>query len=67
MHAIVIRANIHDPVEAKRGLDEEILPRMKDASGPESPWRVWEKSSALIFQPYLRYAGRSGAGTILCC
>ena len=33
MHAIVIRANIHNPVEAKRGLDEEILPMMKDASG----------------------------------
>ena len=29
MHAIVIHANIHDPVEAKRGLDEDVIPMMK--------------------------------------
>ena len=33
MHAIVIHANIHDPVEAKRGLDEDLIPTMKNAPG----------------------------------
>ena len=33
MHAIVIHANIHDPVEAKRGLDEDVIPMMKNAPG----------------------------------
>jgi len=33
MHAIVIHANIHDQAEAKRGLDEEVIPMMKGAPG----------------------------------
>ena len=33
MHAIVIHPNIHDPVEAKRGHDEDVLPMMKNAPG----------------------------------
>ena len=33
MHATVVRADIHDRAEAKRGLDEEILPMMKGAPG----------------------------------
>jgi hypothetical protein len=33
MHAIVIHANISDLSEAKRGLDEEVLPMMKGAPG----------------------------------
>ena len=33
MHAIVTHANIHDPAEAKRGLDEDVIPLMKDAPG----------------------------------
>ncbi len=33
MHAIVIHANISDLVEAKRGLDEEVVPMMKQAPG----------------------------------
>jgi hypothetical protein len=33
MHAIVIHANIHDPAEAKRGLDETVLPMIKNAPG----------------------------------
>ena len=39
MHAIVIHANIADLAEAKRGLDEEVIPMMKGASvswGPTS-------------------------------
>ena len=33
MHAIVIHANVSDVAEAKRGLDEEIIPMMKGAPG----------------------------------
>ena len=33
MHAIVIHANISDRAEAKRGLDEEVIPMMKGAPG----------------------------------
>ena len=33
MHAIVIHANISDLAEAKRGLDEEVIPMMKGAPG----------------------------------
>ena len=33
MHAIVIHANIHDPAEAKRGLDEDVIPTIKHAPG----------------------------------
>jgi hypothetical protein len=33
MHAIVIHANISDLAEAKRGLNEEVLPMMKGAPG----------------------------------
>lgn len=33
MHAIVIHANIHDPAEAKRGLDENVVPMIKHAPG----------------------------------
>jgi microsomal dipeptidase-like Zn-dependent dipeptidase len=33
MHAIVIHANIHDPAEARRGLDEEVIPMIKKARG----------------------------------
>lgn len=33
MHAIVIRADISDIAEAKRGLSEEVIPNMKGAPG----------------------------------
>ena len=33
MHAIVIHANISDLAEAKRGLNEEVIPMMKGALG----------------------------------
>ena len=33
MHAIVIHANIHDPAEAKRGLEEDVVPMIKNAPG----------------------------------
>jgi hypothetical protein len=33
MHAIVIHANITDQAEAKRGLDEDVIPMMKGAPG----------------------------------
>ncbi len=33
MHAIVIHANIHDQAEAKRGLEQEVIPMMKGAPG----------------------------------
>jgi hypothetical protein len=33
MHAIVIHANIHDPAEAKRGLDADVLPMIRNAPG----------------------------------
>ena len=33
MHAIVIHSNVTDPVEAKRGPDEEVMPFMKAAPG----------------------------------
>jgi hypothetical protein len=33
MHAIVIHANIHDPAEAKRGLDADVIPMIKNAPG----------------------------------
>ena len=33
MHAIVIHANISDLAEAKRGLDEQVIPMMKGAPG----------------------------------
>ena len=33
MHATVIHANISDLAEAKRGLKEEVIPRMKGAPG----------------------------------
>lgn len=33
MHATVAHVNIRDRAEAKRGLDEEILPMIKDAPG----------------------------------
>jgi hypothetical protein len=33
MHAIVIHANIHDPEEAKRGLDEDVIPMVRNAPG----------------------------------
>ena len=33
MHARVIHANIADLAEAKRGLNEEVLPRIKGAPG----------------------------------
>ena len=33
MHAIVIHANISDLAEAKRGLDEEVIPMIKGAPG----------------------------------
>ena len=33
MHAVVIHANIHDPAEAKRGLDESAIPILKGAPG----------------------------------
>lgn len=33
MHALVVHANINDLTEAKRGLDEEVLPMMKAAPG----------------------------------
>ena len=33
MHARLVRANISDPAEAKRGLDEEVLPTIKGAPG----------------------------------
>jgi len=33
MHAIVIHANISDLAEAKRGLNEEVIPTMKGAPG----------------------------------
>jgi hypothetical protein len=33
MHAIVIHANISDPVEAKRGLNETVIPMMNRAPG----------------------------------
>jgi hypothetical protein len=40
MHAIVIHANIHDPAEAKHGVDEEIIPMMKNAPGLVSAYFV---------------------------
>ncbi len=33
MHAIVIHADIVDLAEAKRGLNEEVIPMMKEAPG----------------------------------
>jgi hypothetical protein len=33
MHAIVIHANISDLAEAKRGLNEDVIPMMKGAPG----------------------------------
>ena len=33
MHAIVIHANVNNLTEAKRGLEEEVLPMMKGAPG----------------------------------
>ena len=33
MHAIVIHANISNLAEAKRGLDEEVIPMIKGAPG----------------------------------
>ena len=33
MHAIVIHANVSNLAEAKRGLDEEVIPMMKGAPG----------------------------------
>ncbi len=33
MHAIVIHANISDLAEAKRGLDEDVIPMIKGAPG----------------------------------
>jgi hypothetical protein len=33
VHAIVVHVNIHDPAEAKRALDEEIIPMIKGAPG----------------------------------
>jgi len=33
MHAIVIHADISDLAEAKRGLDEEVIPMMKGTPG----------------------------------
>ena len=33
MHAIVIRSDITDLTEAKRGLSEEVLPMIKGAAG----------------------------------
>jgi hypothetical protein len=33
MHASVVHANIRDRAEAERGLDEQILPSLKDAPG----------------------------------
>jgi hypothetical protein len=33
MHAIVVHVNIHDPDEARRGLNEDVIPMMKSAPG----------------------------------
>jgi hypothetical protein len=33
VYASVVHANIHDRAEAERGLNEEILPMLKDAPG----------------------------------
>ena len=33
MYASVVHADIHDRDEAKRGLDEEVLPQLKQAPG----------------------------------
>jgi hypothetical protein len=33
MHATVVHANINDLAEAKRGLDEQVLPTLKSAPG----------------------------------
>jgi hypothetical protein len=33
MHAIVVHVNVHDRAEAKKGLDEEVIPMMKNAPG----------------------------------
>ena len=33
MHATIVHVNIRDRAEAKRGLDEEIIPMIKDAPG----------------------------------
>jgi hypothetical protein len=33
MHAIVIHATVHDLAEAKRGLDEAVVPLIKNAPG----------------------------------
>lgn len=33
MHVIVIHSNVTDPVEAKRGLDEEVMPFIKATPG----------------------------------
>lgn len=33
MHAIVFHVNIHDQAEAKRALDQEIIPMLKGAPG----------------------------------
>ena len=33
MHAVVIHANISDLAEAKRGLDEQVIPMIKGAPG----------------------------------
>ena len=33
MHATVIHADIHDLAEAKRGIEEDVIPMMKNAPG----------------------------------
>jgi hypothetical protein len=33
MYAAIVHANISDPAEAKRGIDETVIPGMKQAAG----------------------------------
>jgi hypothetical protein len=33
MHAVVIHADIHDLAEAKRGIEEDVIPMIKSARG----------------------------------
>jgi hypothetical protein len=40
MHAIVIHADIHDLAEAKRGVEEDVIPMMKNAPGFKAAYFV---------------------------
>ncbi len=33
MHALVVFTSVHDPAEASRGLQEEVIPTMRNAPG----------------------------------